>query len=149
MSFNTSAQITTKLADVQHVSEANLTTGATSTIIADSLNAAYQEIVSRLAYRGFSQSQIDAWDRGAEFERDIALFWCLVKLGGLENADDKFIERLDRRDEIDEAIITTGGTVVEPDDEDGGPIGFGALDTSQSEFVRSVSTSGVVTRIPW
>lgn len=148
MSFNTSAQITTKLADVQHVSEANLTTGATSTIISDSLNAAYQEIVSRLAYRGYTQSQIDSWDRGAEFERDIALFWCLVKLGGLENADDKFIARLDRRAEIDEIIVTVGGAVVDPD-VDEGPVSFGYLDTDRSEFVRSVSSSGVVTRIPW
>ena len=95
--------------------------------------SAYQDIVSRLVARGFSKAQVDLWDRGAEFNVDIGLYWCLVKGGGLEAYDDKFINKLDRREELDTVLVTTSGVIVTP--ANGGDFGTGSFDTSSDLFV--------------
>src|SRR5947209_1868334 len=64
-------------------------------IAADSQKAAYYEIQARLLPRGYSLADVTSWDRGAEFERDIALYWCLIKGAGLHDFEDKAVAKLD------------------------------------------------------
>ena len=77
MSFITSGQLKTRVANALKVDENDLP-GNWDQTIEDAATDAYREIVGKLMARGFTQAQIDAWDRGAEFQRDIGLFWNLV-----------------------------------------------------------------------
>lgn len=147
MSFNTISTIEAALADILKLQGGSsaLTGSYTSTIAQNALDAATQEIITRLAQRGFTSAQIQSWDRGAEFERDIALWWALTKGAALQNVDATMINKLDRRGELEFVVVTAGGTVIIPTN----IIGFGALDVTQSEFKRTVDSNGCVTRIPW
>jgi hypothetical protein len=66
-------------------------------IVTSSHASAYQDIVGAFVARGFNATQINAWDRGIEFERDISLYYCLVAGGVLEVYNGK---ELDRRREL-------------------------------------------------
>lgn len=104
-------------------------------IISDSNLAAYQEIVGRLAERGYDAGQIASWDRGSEFEIDIGLFWSLVKGAGLHAYDDKFIKNLDRRAEIDDVIVLAAGVIILPNNSaQGTKIGWGQVSTVNERF---------------
>lgn len=105
-------------------------------IVTGSNAAAYQEIVSKLAGRGYSKAQIDAWPRGAEFQRHIGLFWSLTNGAGLHGYDDKFINKFDRREELEEVQITDAdGELVEPEAGTGGAVGFGILSNERERFI--------------
>jgi hypothetical protein len=111
-------------------------------IVTDSHQSAWNEIVRRLAMRGHSLGQINTWDAGSEFEIDISLFWCLTKGAGLHGYDDKFITKLDRRDELDDVIITSGGSIVVPDGDTGDQVGFGYLRDDQSLVTMDLGGEG-------
>ncbi len=96
------------------------------TIVADAQTSAYQEIVGRLIERGFTEAQINSWDRGAEFELVIMKYWALVNGGGLSgNYDDRFIKMLDRRRELDDVMIAVAGVYITPGQMQPGTINFG------------------------
>lgn len=124
-------------------------------IIVDARTAAYNEIVGSLATRGYSPTQIDAWDRGAEFETDLALWFCLVKMAGTIGADDRFIARLDRRPDlmgdpsrgISPVPITVGGQLVNPGGTD--RIKIGDTSDDYGQFKYRVASDGTVTKSEW
>ncbi len=90
---------------------------------------AYNEIVSALLARGFTQAQIAAWDRGADFERDLTLYRALVRGAALEDYDLKAVEMLDRRKELCGVLVANGGQWQRPKDTPG-TVGSGSFDTS-------------------
>jgi hypothetical protein len=98
-------------------------------IIRDSNNAAWGEIQRRLTARGFTANQIASWEDSAEFNRDIGLFWCLVKGAGLHGYDDKFIKLLDRRAELLEVQLAS----LPADDAD--TVGFGKMSNADDVFL--------------
>lgn len=105
--FLPDAQIQPSVAAALHKPDWNtLTAGTTGAapfwiqIVADAHVQAYNEIVTRLAARGYTLAQILTWDRGPEFEKSLTVFWALNNGAGLEALDDKFLARLDRRDEL-------------------------------------------------
>lgn len=105
-------------------------------IITECNAAAYNEIVSRLAARGFTTAQIAAWDRGAEFEKRIGLYWALVEGGCLDAFDDKFIERLKTYlDWLDTVAVTNSGELVASKD-----CNTGAVNTSGDYFGEPINT---------
>ncbi len=112
------------------------------TIVTDSRTAAYNEILSRLLARGFTPAQIASWDRGPEFEKDIALYWCLVKgeAAPTERPDDTLLEKLDRRDDLDDVLVTVGGILIDPAADSGNVIGFGYVDETADEFKYGIGT---------
>lgn len=77
-------------------------------IVADANEWAYNEIRSRLIYRGFSQAQIDAWGRRAEFNLALGLYWSFVLGGVSEQLPEGYLSKLDRRDELDEVFVLLG-----------------------------------------
>jgi hypothetical protein len=83
-------------------------------IITASNQSAFNSITTNLQAQGFSTQQIQAWDRGIEYNTDIGLYWCLVKGAALHSYDDKFISRFDRRKELNPAVVTNGGQFVYP-----------------------------------
>ena len=114
-------------------------------IISDSNRAAYAEIVRRLVGRGYTLAQVVQWDDGAEFETDIGLFWCLTKGGALHNYDDKFIAKLDRREELDDVLFLIGGVAVDPAGSTGDVVGHGYLDDSDSIFSTGLNDPSTTT----
>jgi hypothetical protein len=88
-------------------------------ITADALAAGWADIQSVLFARGFSSAQINAWTAGRAYQSDQSLFWCLVNGAGIatENAtyDDKFVKRLDRREELKNVpILDASGEPITP-----------------------------------
>jgi hypothetical protein len=135
--FLTDAQLKTAIAKRFKTAEANLAAAWTD-IAADANTAAYQAIVRALAARGFTQLEIDAWDHGAEFQRDIALYFAFVNGGIPQDYSDKFIDKLDRRAELATVTITEAGVVVEPDTDEGDAIVSGTLDFADDIFQPGV-----------
>ena len=142
MAFITDATLTTKVAGILKLAEADLPSYWT-VIIADANLSAYQDIVGHLLRRGFTKAQIDTWDRGAEFQKDIGLFWCLVKGAGLHGYDDKFIRLLDRRKELDEVFIIDGSMALEPAGVE--QYGSGRLTTDNDQFRLDQYQDGALT----
>jgi hypothetical protein len=93
-------------------------------------NSAYLDIRGALLARGFLSAQIDTWDRGAEFERDIGLYWALVRGAGVHQFDPTFVDRLDRRAELMTVMVEMVGGDPEPPAGDPGRISFGMLNTT-------------------
>ncbi len=132
--FLTDAQIKTSLAGFYRTAEANLPAQLTD-VIADAHTAAYQDILSGLLDRSITLAQIVQWDRGAEFERMLSLYWILVNSG--ENVNyGPLISNYDRRKDLKTVLVSINGVFVVPNATDApGDIGIGNLDTSNDLFV--------------
>jgi hypothetical protein len=99
---------------------------------------AYKEIVRRLTAIGYAQAQIDSWDDGPEFQRDLGLFFAFIDEGLNAGERDKtWLEQKDRRLEIDTLkVLFIGGAPVSrqvPTAE----FGSGTISTATDQFVRS------------
>lgn len=107
---------------------------------------AYWTIIDSFIKRGYSKAQIDQWDRGEEFQADLATYFSLLWMGVLnpDATSQNILKEVDRRPELvqDEdmnditlAILTIGGELV-TGDVDYGQVRHGALDTSSDYFGR-------------
>lgn len=125
--FNTAQYCIQALADLLKQNVDNLLANAPywQDIVPDAQVSAYNEIVSHLVNRGFTIDQINAWDRGAEFELSLMKFWALVNGGAAQSYDDKFIKALDRRKDLDTVAVFVGGVFVSPGQTQAGTINFG------------------------
>src|ERR1044072_2256055 len=85
-------------------------------ICADADNAGYSDLVSRLRLKGYTQAQLDMWDDRVRYNVDQALYWALVNGGVGAGYDDKEINKLDHRGEIDkdQIAVMIGGAIVLP-----------------------------------
>lgn len=110
--------------------------------------AAYNEIVTALAERGYTATQIAAWDRGAEFEKAIGTFWALDYGGCLGNYDDRLVTKLDRRAELKTVTVTTSNVVVTPAGEPTA-CGKGDLSTNKDLFVLDPNDSRIGEVTDW
>lgn len=136
--FNTPANVLQAVSDtLQQVGSINLP-AQWENIAAQCQTWAYNEIVSALSGRGFTPAQIAAWDRGAEFELDLAIFRALSRGGALANLSAEFIKSFDRRPELREVIYTTAGSIQDPQGSAGLP-NVGDNDTSEDIFVLGPS----------
>jgi hypothetical protein len=102
--FIDSAELTTILEGALKVSAGALP-DYWAKIVTDALASAYRDIRGALIQRSFTAAQVDAWDRGAEYQRDIGLYWCLVRGAGMHGYDDRFIKMLDRRKELETVLV--------------------------------------------
>ncbi len=135
MSFLTDTQVKQAVADFLKVDVADLPTywtGATR-VIEDAHVAAYQEIQGRLLARGFTTAQVVLWDRGAEFEKHLTIYWSLINGGGTTAMDDRFVKMYDRRNDLNSVLVSVSGVFITPGDTPG-TIEIGAEDTSNDLF---------------
>lgn len=110
-------------------------------IITDANQSATDDITYRLMARGYSVSQIDQWDQRVTFNRDIGLFWALTRGGGLGDYSDLWINKLDRRKELETVALFAGGTVILPGAEaDGGGFAIGGGTLSESGYRFNMET---------
>ncbi len=85
-----------------------------SVIVADAHQNAYNTILSRLSARGFVLSQILAWDRGPEFEKDLAVWWALSEGAGTLEQETRVPTAIDRSEELMTVEVTNLGVAVDP-----------------------------------
>ena len=120
------------------------------TPIADSARLrAYNEIITQVGDRGFSLAQIQAWIRNAEFERDIALYFCLVEGAGTIGVDERIWVHLDRRQELLTAVlVATDGTGLQPHLANQ-QITTGAVNSDNCQFYRTVDSDRTANQTQW
>ncbi len=114
VSFTTDAFIKTMVAAYIKENDQSLMPAWWDTIITSSRRDAYNEIVGTLIGAGYSIDIINAWDRAAEFEEAIALFWALTKSGVAQSLEPKLLAKLDRRAELEEVDIAILGVLQYP-----------------------------------
>jgi hypothetical protein len=100
-------------------------------VITEANQWAYNEILSRLVARGFTLAQVTAWDRGAEFQRDMGVWKCIADNAVMQpdSYNVKAKDTLDRRkelsgapqDNIQACILTINGVFQAPQTTVGNP----------------------------
>jgi hypothetical protein len=109
--------------------------GQWSNIANQSQVRAYNDIVSALAARGYTGTQIQGWDRGPEVELDQSIFYALERAGTLAaSLDDKFLKTFDRREDLKTIAYTEAGQYVDPTGT-AGQCGSDYVSTSGDVFV--------------
>jgi len=104
-------------------------------VVTDANATGYQDILNHLRARGYTPAQIDGWDSRAVFNRDLGLFWALTNGAGLHGFDDRYINKLDRRAELDSLLILVGGVAVDPGDTGAeGQISTGPIKRDSDKF---------------
>lgn len=131
--YTTDAQIKQDVADALKVASVSDLPAYWDNLVARCHVAAYQEIVGALLARGFTQAQIDAWDRGTEFERHLALYFCFTWPQGAGQFDLNAVKLWDRREELKAVQIYYGGAAVDPSASPG-TIGAGRIRTDVGVF---------------
>lgn len=134
MAFITDEQLRDALADRLKVAGNDVPAAFSSTIVNRSNTAAYQDVVGRLIARGYTKAQIDQWDRGAEFQTMIGLYWCVVNAGAYGGFDPETLKAWDRRKELAEVIVAINGAWVRPTGDQPGLVVTSGPSTSGSLF---------------
>lgn len=97
----------------------------------------YKDIATIMIGKGYSETDVLAWDRLTSFHRLQSLYYAFVHGAGLHNFDDRWVNKLDQRDALrspDMAITSSGGIV-----QGTGNPGFvqaGVLDTTNDRWTR-------------
>lgn len=99
--------------------------------------SAYNEIRAKLAGRGFTAAQIAAWDRGEEYNRDLAICFLLRSALAGTVAEETRQTFCVRAKELEDVDITNDGEIVQPSIA-GGAIGYG--DMTRDDDVFSTET---------
>jgi hypothetical protein len=118
-------------------------------IATDSVEEAIADIRAALMVRGFTGSQIETtWAESRPMSRRLALYWSLVKGGGLNAYDDKFVKDLDiRKDLPTMRLVDAGGAAIVP----AGLVGHGVMADTPTErvFTDPNSPRGAGSFRPW
>lgn len=115
MSFVTDLELSGAVADRLKLGGiSSLQPYLTNTIIPQANQSAYQEILGSLLARGFTKSEVDAWDRGEEFQLAIGLFFALMNSGSYQGYDQETLQCLDRRKELKSVLVFVDGAWVKP-----------------------------------
>ena len=133
MAFLTNAELKTSLSKLLQVGEATMES-YWDAIISDANTTAQKEIKSRLIKMGYTPANAEGWDRASEFNRDIGLYWCLVKGAVLSPTplNQQELSRLNRSSQIDDETITVGDVEVEPTAGEGRITRGALLDTNDT-----------------
>lgn len=76
---------------------------------------AYYFTLRKMLQRGYSKAEVDQWPERTTFNMDIGLLFALQRGGVLSTFSDTFIRSIDRRKELDEAVLyDSDGNVIYP-----------------------------------
>lgn len=139
MPYITDAELKDRLAAFLKTSPANLK-GYWDTIIPGANQAAHDDITGALILRGYTQAQIDTWDRRVEFAKMIGLYWCLVNGTGAHDYAFETIKLLDRRGDLKTVALHSGGVHDDPDrNGETGLAVYGTLDDEDDTYSRETT----------
>lgn len=105
-------------------------------IVTDANSWAWREIQRKLGARGYTATQIDAWDDGAEYNTKLGLFWALTNGEGLQAFDVPALRSLDCRAELQSVQIVIGGAVTSPGTASKDQVGYGQMTNTNDFFTR-------------
>ncbi len=139
MSFITSSDVLQDISDaLKQSGPAALPTWWTN-VATQALQQSYYDILGLLLARGFNQAQVDAWDRGAEYQHDLALMYALKRGASVESIDENLLTLLDRREELKTVQVFAAGVWVRPaDSQQQGIVTSGTLASSNDIFATPV-----------
>lgn len=142
--FVTAADVKAKLKDAMARATGDGLLVHWDSVIDRATTFAYWEIVSALSGRGYSRAVIDAWERGAEFQMDLAVHRCFQDLRRMhpDQYSGDALLATDRRPElrgdpskgIAPVEVTVGGEFKHPDTTVG-QVTTGRMDDSTDLFV--------------
>lgn len=137
MAVVTTSQLTTSLKGLLLKDSSGTLVSGWTTIIADAVEIAYGELRAILVDRGYTTTQVDAWDDLLSFSRRLAIYYALSLGAGLHSYDDKFIEKLkpDLK-RLETSQISINGTQTLPDDETEGMVSQTDLDTEDDTYTK-------------
>ena len=133
--YITDADLTDYLEAVHQLATGGTLEAFATAIIAAANESAYRAVQSALIKRGFSQAQIDVWDRRVEFNRDIAVYQYFVRTGvwaRMQSDGREDFEWLDREAELDSVVVTENDVKLAP--ANFSKIEVADIDTSDNEF---------------
>lgn len=96
---------------------------------------AYDLILQTFAQRGYTVSQIAAWDYGADWELNLSLWAALRRAAALQAVDDRLLGTLDVRKDLAELQGIIAGGIYQYPASTPGTVGVGNADTSMDVFV--------------
>lgn|GEM_PF-5902160 len=133
MAFVTDAQVKTSVAAALHKASADLPSFWTD-IITDANVAAYDDICGHFLDLGFTQAQVDSWDRGVTFNKFLARYQALIDGAGDQDDVGEWREELNywRQKLTDISTLEVDDELEEPDSS--GSVGHGNLSTSNDLF---------------
>lgn len=147
MGFITDATLQAYVAAALKKSVTDLTTLANGqpsywpTLITQANLMAWGEISDRLIRRGWTIAQVNGWDRGAEAQTAMGLYFALRDGGALDGFSEVFIndklryfDQNNPKNVLDNTLVTNG-TVWQVPADSPGTVGTGPLDTSEDMFV--------------
>lgn len=106
-----------------------------TTLVADANLAAYDQICHHFLLLGYSQTQIDAWDRGVTFNKFLARYQALIDGAGDRETVGEWRAELDYwRGKLEEVTAIDDGGELEEPDAGPGTVGHGTLSTSNDLF---------------
>lgn len=95
--------------------------------VSDGNDDAVVDIMKILLGKGFTSSQVDAWDNRVTYNRDIALYHAFTKRGINSDIPQDKIDKMDRRQELlDAAGLMIAGEIVSP-----GAASYAGVDSGQ------------------
>jgi hypothetical protein len=114
MSYVTDAKLLQAVAGRLKTTPSGLPAYYADEIVPQANVAATQDILGRLLARGYTQEQIDVWDRRVEFAFALGVYYSLLNSGAYAGLDPKTMELLDRRKELDTILVFAGGVITQP-----------------------------------
>lgn len=98
---------------------------------------AYSDILGALMDRGFTQAQIDGWNRGATIQRLQGLYWAFVIGAGIHNFDDRWANKWDQRTYLKTCLVELAGGPGQFPAIDPGLVEVGTFNVQQDIPVRA------------
>lgn len=119
-------------------------------IVNAGITTGYWACVHAWVLRGYTQAQVDQWDRLAEYQLDIGAWFALKRLSAMipDSLGQANLDALDRRPELVfppkdgaiSAVLTINGVAVDGLGTYGQP-SFGQFDTSHDMFIPPFTSS--------
>lgn len=133
MAYVSDAAVKTYLAANLQIAESSLS-AFHDTLIGRGNTAAYNTILGKLLERGFAYADILTWDRGEEFNLDLACCFVLRSAANLR-ADDTWQLKFCRTEELETVPVVVDGTLLTA-----GTAGIGYGDIAHADDVFSRDT---------
>jgi hypothetical protein len=101
----------------------------------EALDEGLRDIIGLLAERGWSTTQVLAWDRLHAVHLMQATYWAAVLGGGFHNFDDRWVNKLDQRETLKTMPLTDDGGIIAPGGASATAIA-GLLNTDGDRYTR-------------
>lgn len=128
MAVNSAATIKAAVAAILKKASADDLPSYWDEVISQSLDLGYLDVLGALLNRGFTQAEALSCDTFAAWEKDQAIYWSLVRGGGLDAYSMDAANALDKREMLKSALVFVNGVWIKPLVGPGLAVSSGTLD---------------------